>query len=468
MLATFIAAEILMSIRPMYARDFEKGLYGATEAVSVALQNIAVTGYMRKPHSPEADELLTTATGRDPFNRLAQASLMNARHRQSTDIATLLRYRTWVDTELGLTQSSKRKGQPPDELERGLLVTRAAIARNLAAPLLAEPQADASDPKSSIAAPLAVVEATGWPPGTRGAWKFARTAAAMARAEHLRAQEAAESAEAADLPQIDEKTRDARAAADRTYTHAERARLAAEQAYSRLVPRTAWRLARRTDSARKEATKGADEATAAKNSVLNMATAAKLAVARKEMHGDEVLLGVEALLDRLRVEEESLEARIAHATGKGDARVKDRTARTRLIIQQKALVAMLLNLRPPAADQGSLLKRQEELQSRLSDDLKTGEDAAAVRRAPALAYGFACYLTRWKGEKFDNELVAELLETAIAVDAFAAFAKDDPELWTASDAAGFGTLVAKAAIALSGRTAKPVEAPASTPAAKLG
>ncbi|MCY7413200.1 MAG: hypothetical protein LH471_09250 [Salinibacterium sp.] len=467
-LATFVAAEILMSVRPVYARDFEKGLYGATEAVSVALQHIAVTWYMHKPYSLEADELLTTATGRDPFNRLAQASLMNARHRQSADIATLLMYRTWVDTELGLTQSSKRKGQPPDELKRGLLVTRAAIARNLAAPLLAEPQADASDPKSSIAAPLAVVEATGWPPGTRDAWKFARTAAATARAEHLRAQEAAESAEAADLPQMDEKMRDARGAADRTYTHAERARLAAEQAYSRLVPRTAWRLARRTDAARKEATQGADDATAAKNSVLKMATAAKLTAARKEMSGDAVLLSVDALLDRLRVEEESLGTRNARAARKGDGRVKDRTARIRLVIQQKALVAMLLNLRPPAAHTDQLLKRQAELQITLPDNLKTGEDAAAVRRAPTLAYGFACYLTRWMGEKFDNELVAELLETAIAVDAFAAFAKDDPELSTASDAAGFDKLVAKAATALHDRTAEAAEAAAATPATKPG
>ena len=457
-LATFVAAEILMSVRPWYAHDFEKGLYGATDADSVALQHIAVTWYMRKPYSPEADELLTTASGRDPFNRLAQASLMNARYRQSTDIATLVRYRTWVDAEFRRDQSSQRQAGPADELERGLLITRAAIARNLGAPLLAEPPTGAADSGSPTAAHMEVVEATGWPPGLRGAWNFARAAAATAREEHLRAQEAAESAVAADLRQIDEKTRDARAAADRTHTHAERARLAAEQAYSRWLPRTAWRLARIADASRRDATKGANDATAAKDAVLKKAAAAKVA-ADRTTHPDNVLLGLKSLLARLRVEEESLEAKNARATGKGDVRVKDRTARIRLVIQQKALVAMLLNLRPPVTKEGSLLTRQRELQKKLSDDLMTGEDAAAVRRTPALAYGFACYLTRWKGKKFDHELVAELLETAIAVDAFAMFAKDDPELSTASDAAGFEKLVAKAATALQDRTAKASEAP---------
>ncbi|MCI4658924.1 hypothetical protein [Cryobacterium zhongshanensis] len=465
-LATFVAAEILMSVRPWYALDFEKGLYGATVAVSVALQHIAVAWYMRQPHSPEADDLLTTANGVDPFNRLAQASLMNARYRQSSDISTLVRYRKWVDTELSLSRSSKREGQPADELERGLLVTRAAIARNLAALLLARSPADTPEPEPSIAAPLKIEEATGWPPGRRGAWTFARTAADMARADHLRAQEAAESAEYADIHQIDARTRDARAAADRTHMHAERARLAAEQAYSRWAPRAAWQLARDAGASRRDAMHGAGDATAAKDAVLKAKAAAKLAADRR-IHCNDALLGLKSLLAQLRIEEESLSAENVRATGKGDARVKDRAAQVRLVIQQKALVEMLLNLRPPVTEMGSLLKRQKELQSELSDDLDTGEDATAVRRAPALAYGFACYLTRWKGEKFDNDLVLELLETSIAIDTFAEFAKDDPELSTTGDPAGFDRFVARAATVLQDRKAKATDAPAAVATTKL-
>jgi hypothetical protein len=344
-LATFVAAEILMSIRPWYALDFAKGIYGATDADSVALQHIAVTWFMRKPHSPHAEELLATATRRDPFNSLAQASLMNARHRQSSDVATLVRYRGWVDTELGLGHSSERKRQPADKLERGLLVTRAAITRNLAALGLVEEPTGTAVSESPPPASMEVVEAVGWPP---------------------------------------------------------------------------------------------------------------------------VLKGGKTLLDRLGNEEELLGARIARNTAKGDEQVREQIARIRLVIQQKALVAMLLK-QPELADgvRNGLLKRRTQLQSTLADDLTKGNDAAVVRRVPALAYGFACYLTRWVGTEFDDELVAGLLDTAITVDTYAVFAKDDPELSTAIDAAGFGKLVVKAATALEARAPHAVDTPPIVPAAKL-
>jgi hypothetical protein len=479
-LATFVAAEILMSIRPWYALDFAKGIYGATDADSVALQHIAVTWFMRKPHSPQAEELLATATRRDPFNRLAQASLMNARHRQSSDVATLMGYRGWVDAELGLGHSSEHKSQPADKLERGLLVTRAAITRNLAALLLAKKPAVATASESPTAAPMEVVEAVGWPPGRRGAWTFARTAAASAREEHLQAQQAAKIAEAAKAAEtketaaaarqqnIDEAARKARTAAGRARSHAETARLAAERAYSRSDPHTAWLFARAADAAHKDTTKNADDAAAAKDDVLKLVAGARLD-ADRTTHRATVLIGVRTLLARLANEEELLDAQIARNTAKGDEQVSDQIARIRLVIQQKALVAMLLNEAGlPDPIRRGLLNRQATMQSTLADDLTQGNDSAVVRRVPALAYGFACYLTRWVGKEFDDELVAGLLDTAIALDAYAAFAKHDPELSTAGDAAGFGRLVIKAATALEARAPRAAATQAIVPAAKLG
>ncbi|QIG38446.1 hypothetical protein G5T42_02260 [Microbacterium sp. 4R-513] len=95
-LAVFIAAEILMALRPAYPRDFEAGLDGATKADAVALQFICEQWYMRQPSSEQAVALLRRAVEVDPGHRLSIATLQSARFRQSDDIEELLSYASWL------------------------------------------------------------------------------------------------------------------------------------------------------------------------------------------------------------------------------------------------------------------------------------------------------------------------------------------------------------------------------------
>lgn len=101
-LMVFLAAEILLGMRPAYVEDFAPGLNGATSAKSVALQHVAQRWYMNEVGSPEAEILLGVAVAADPENQLAMVTLEYARWRQSTDVDDLSRYGSWINGLTGL------------------------------------------------------------------------------------------------------------------------------------------------------------------------------------------------------------------------------------------------------------------------------------------------------------------------------------------------------------------------------
>lgn len=99
-LAVFVAAEILLGMRPAYAKDFAPGLNGATEAQSVALQHVAARWYMSQATSAEAVALLRRAVAIDPSNELAIITLENACWRQSTSLDELVKYGHRLDARI--------------------------------------------------------------------------------------------------------------------------------------------------------------------------------------------------------------------------------------------------------------------------------------------------------------------------------------------------------------------------------
>lgn len=103
-LAVFVAAEILLAMRPWYSEDFDAGLNGATRAQSVALQHIAARWYMWTHDTTDAMTLLKTAVANDPSNQLAVVTLENARWRASNDPEELRDYGNWLDRQLGVGQ----------------------------------------------------------------------------------------------------------------------------------------------------------------------------------------------------------------------------------------------------------------------------------------------------------------------------------------------------------------------------
>ncbi len=100
-LAVFVAAEILLAMRPWYAEDFDRGLNGATKARSVALQHIAIRWYMGTHDATDAVTLLRAAVASDPSNQLAAATWEHARWRGSSDPGELRDYGKWLDRQLG-------------------------------------------------------------------------------------------------------------------------------------------------------------------------------------------------------------------------------------------------------------------------------------------------------------------------------------------------------------------------------
>lgn len=123
-----------------------------------------------------------------------------------------------------------------------------------------------------------------------------------------------------------------------------------------------------------------------------------------------------------------------------------RTTKLHLTIEAKALAvagSLLPYGGPPslAADSGTAWSALE----------LSPEEDRQVRRTPHLAYTVACYLVRWEGVRFADGTVRELLDRATIIDVLMEFAMIDPELSTARDTDGFNELKARLSDKLANR-----------------
>ncbi len=151
-------------------------------------------------------------------------------------------------------------------------------------------------------------------------------------------------------------------------------------------------------------------------------------------------------------------AQVEHACSEMDresppnrSRVSDpgaasRATRTRdyLAIEQRALTAVRdVLLQRPAS--GPSKPQTDEGREQWDGPTSAADLPQEIRDEPQLAYAVACYLVRWRGVPFSDRRVCELLDRAAVVDIFLEFAEDDPELSTAPDKSGFEELRARLA-----------------------
>lgn len=132
LLATAIAARVVVALRDTETYDVDRALMGATSAPSIGLRTIAATWFLND--RTEAEEILTKAIELDPFNRLAHSTQDWVQSRSCTDpdeidafcdrLIARLRDRR---SELGLRAAAG------DAFYASTLMTLAAMSRNGAA-----------------------------------------------------------------------------------------------------------------------------------------------------------------------------------------------------------------------------------------------------------------------------------------------------------------------------------------------
>ncbi|GAA1469866.1 hypothetical protein GCM10017607_11530 [Microbacterium thalassium] len=92
LLATVIAAHVLVELAATEDHDFAPALMGATSPTSIALVSIAIGWLLRGKDPTDAVATLEAATLADPYNRLAQWMLDYARNRAEVDPDRILAY----------------------------------------------------------------------------------------------------------------------------------------------------------------------------------------------------------------------------------------------------------------------------------------------------------------------------------------------------------------------------------------
>lgn len=124
-----------------------------------------------------------------------------------------------------------------------------------------------------------------------------------------------------------------------------------------------------------------------------------------------------------------------------DPGAESRANRTRIYldIERRALTAARDVLLPPPASEPDR-RTAGEREASWDDTRSAAEIPPEIRDDPQLAYTAACYLVRWREVSFSDRRVCELLDRATVLGFFLQFAKDDPELSTAPDSEGFDAL----------------------------
>ncbi|MCW5954069.1 MAG: hypothetical protein KIT69_17600, partial [Propionibacteriaceae bacterium] len=352
---------------------------------------------------------------------------------------------------------------------RGLILTQAAIARNLAA---AAEEASTSPAPPATGAPSPPTTIPGDVPALNrssgrleDAWAAAQTTASAARealaearaaaeaaaksAEQVeaQAQEAlAESQSASTTAQPEARSRETSAleaqtlavavrnhanlaaeAASSARRHAEAARARAERSMDSRRAAAAWRNARSADRQRTPAVSHSKEAAKQQEEAATSARKARRLADRAKYGALPSWITEEAQLFRLLKEQErQLGKTLAKPPDDIGAGIDDRVRYVRTVIELKAL------------DVVRSLRAEESL------DEKLDKHEVILQSVPSLAYSYACYLVRWKNIPFDDQRVTKLFDTALTLDVLAEFVADDPELWTAGDEAGFKKLLARA------------------------
>ncbi len=479
-LGTFIAAEILMSLREAYAADFAVGLNGATKATSIALQYIAVTWYMDAAPA-QAVALLRSAVAIDPADQLSLASLKRAQFRRASDIDDLLAYGSWLDWAIQ-SKPHAELVEPPDgiviadeQLKTGLVISRVTTARNLAAVVTAPgirelpgkpsgapaaTSATTSAPLSSyenqevdappapplpapVPAPLPAPVSRPQPPAvpdpprdplprnrrarTHHAARAAAAAARTVAEQTARRWETVQglqsrAAVAAGAPGLAERGRGLNEAWQKACRTAKDVADAAEEAASAaqlaLDARELGDAVREAGHAEDASATAIRHGKTAKGELDEVTTLATRILATT--HHDRVVQAV--ALARAALESSHDEG------GKPLRAAVDREAITR------AAAALTGQAVTPARDSAELVK-----------EILAGTDASRVWRDPSTAYILACLLVRWEGVSFDDPVVRRLWDVALTNVDLARAVDDDAELATTADPGGYAALVARAA-----------------------